>query len=352
MLDYLSLSRRKFGLFLVKTIIFISVGMTVTYYYQSLKLLKPHRRDRIQITQESGNFLQEVRRLKRLALPKQSHLYQPPTHAELKQFEILTQTLIKHQWHQASRLARKLNYELVEFFDLSTRQIIYGLRENPINGKPLRGWGSYFLNPNYRANALIEAPHVLFDRFSAEIAAEIFLLSAARGLLLGGAHRNANGVNTADVCHLATSVFQIVHQSGVNSGAKTWQIHGFNLNKQSQFPTDTDIVLSNGQGQVFPTIKYLSQIIRQAGFKAYVYNRLLPFSPSNREVNGKVAGHIFSTLGASQNVQGIYSRQRNQTFIHIELSQGIRLHKIQRNQIAKLIADFISPFHKPIKSTL
>src|SRR4028118_576544 len=48
----------------------------------------------IEILNESGDFLDEVSRLKKLALPKKSNLYQPPTDNELKRFNLLANALI------------------------------------------------------------------------------------------------------------------------------------------------------------------------------------------------------------------------------------------------------------------
>jgi hypothetical protein len=294
------------------------------------------------IIQESGDFLQEIDRLKQLAIPKESYLYQPPTAEELNQFTMLAKAFIAHNWQEANNLANEVGYELIKFFALPTKQAFYGLRENRSPDRSQRGWGSYFLNPNYRVNALLEAPHLLFDRFSEEIAARIFLLSCARGFLLAGAHRNANGFNTADVCNPINSIFQIVHQAWVDAGMKTWQIHGFELADKLTFPADTLAVLSDGRGEVSPEIKNLSRVLRKTGLQAYVYNTLPPSSPLNQEINGKVSGQIFSPLGGSQNVQGIYSALQKRAFIHVELGKQLRRHKTERERVAKLIANSIS----------
>ncbi len=295
-----------------------------------------------QIIHESGDFLQEIDRLKQLAIPKESYLYQPPTADELNQFKMLAKAFIAHNWQETSNLANKVGYELVKFFNLPTKQFFFGLRENRSGDQSQRGWGSYFLNSNYRANALIESPHIIFDRFSEEIAARIFLLSSARGFLLAGAHRNANGFNTADVCNPINSIFQTVHQAWVDTGMKTWQIHGFELANQLKFPSNTEVVLSNGRGEVTSEIKNLSQILRKAGLKAYVYNTLSPSLPLNQEVNEEVSGQIFFSLGASQNVQGIYSTAQKRAFIHVELGKHLRSLETERDRVAKLIANSIS----------
>jgi hypothetical protein len=336
------ISRRKSFVLCCKAAPYFLTGIIATSLFSSdsrqFNLFDLASEQTGKMIQESGDFLQEIDRLKQLAIPKESHLYQPPTAEELNQFKMLANAFIAFNYQEAIDRANLVGYELVQFFDLPTKQVFYGLREN----KSQRGWGSYFLNPKYRVNALIEAPHILFDRFSEEIAARVFLLSTARGFLLAGAHRNANGLNTADVCNPINSAFQTVHQAWVDIDIKTWQIHGFDLSNQLKFPFDTAVVLSNGRGEVSPEIKNLSQVLRQAGLKPYVYNTLPPSSLPNQEVNGEVSGQIFSPLGGRQNVQGIYSALQQQAFIHVELDKQIRTKETERERVAKLIANSIS----------
>ena len=340
------ISRRKSCVLCFRAVPYFLTGMIATSLLDSdsrqFNLFDLASAEKGKIIQESGNFLQEIDRLKQLAIPKESHLYQPPTVAELNQFKMLANAYIAHNWQEVNKQAKLVGYELVEFFDLSTKQVFYGLREKRSQNQSQRGWGSYFINPNYRINALLEVPHIIFDRFSEEIGAKVFLLSSAGGFLLAGAHRNANGFNTADVCNPINSVFQTVHQAWVDAGIKTWQIHGFELANQFKFPSDTDAVLSNGRGEVTPEIKNLNQVLRRAGVQAYVYNTLPPSSPFNQEVNGEVSGQIFSPLGASQNVQGIYSALQQRAFTHVELGEQLRRKKTERDRVAKLIANSIN----------
>jgi hypothetical protein len=282
-----------------------------------------------QILKESGDFLSEIKRLKHLAIPKDSHLYQPPTSNELQKFRLLANVLMNQDTQAALEQADELNYELVEFTDISSKQVLYGLREKQGRNHQLRGWGSYFINPSYRSNALLEVPHIIYDQFSEEIGAKVFLRSAARGLAIAGAHRHANGFNTADVCDPIASIFQEVHQAWVSTQAKTWQIHGFQLSNQPSFPEDTQAVLSNGRGDLSTEILDLNQRMQGSKFQAYVYNRL------------SVSGRVFSPLGATQNVQGIYCARVEAEFVHIELEKEIRYGASDRNRIAQVIADSV-----------
>lgn len=339
------ISRRKSCVLCCRAVPYFITGIIATSLFgadsQQFNSLSLTSAQQGKMMHESGDFLQEIDRLKQLAIAKESYLYQSPTAEELDQFKMLAQVFVAQNCQEASNLANEVDYELVKFFDLPTKQVFYGLRENRVPNQSQRGWGSCFLNFNYRVNSLLEAPHLLFDRFSEEIAARVFLFSSARGFLLAGAHRNANGFNTADVCNPINSVFQTVHQVWADAGMKTWQIHGFDLANQLKFPADTVAVLSDGQGEVSPEIKNLSLILRKAGLQAYAYNTLLPSSPLNLEINGEVSGQIFAPLGGSKNVQGIYSRVQKRAFVHIELGKQIRSHKSERDRIAKLIAQSI-----------
>ena len=291
-----------------------------------------------EIIQESGDFITEINRLKKLAFAKNSYLYQTPTYSELQNFSNLVKSLNIQDINNVLLQAKELNYDVVRFVDNLTKQIFYGVREKLVNGKQTRGWGSYFINPNYQSNALIEIPHVIFDKNTEELGAQVFLQASARNFLLSGAHRNANGHNSADVCNPINSIFQIVHKAWVLSETKTWQIHGFSLANQPTFPPNTQAVLSNGKGEISPEILDLSQQMQISAFKAYVYNQLPVSASLNHQVNQGIRGTVFSSLGATKNVQGIYCHQVGNAFIHIELDHNIRSRQSDRDKVAKSIA--------------
>ena len=294
---------------------------------------------RLNLLEESGSFLEEVNRLRRLAIPKDSNLYQAPNLDELNRFSHLAEALAIEDISTALDQAADLHYEVVRFSDRSTRQVFYGLREQ--QGQHMRGWGSYFINLTYRTRALLEAPHVVFDRFSDEIAAEAFLTSSAYGFLLAGAHRHANGFNTADVCQHISSIFHIVHQTWMSSQIKTWQIHSFDASTPSSFPNGTDCVLSNGRGEISPEVLDFDQRLEANGFQSYVYHWLSANAVESQQVNQSVPGDRFRALGATHNIQGIYCRQIDAAFTHVELSTQVRVQASTRSQVAQIIAESI-----------
>ena len=340
------ITRRKTCIFLGHTISGVLVGIvsgslfSCQSKHKSSDSSQAAERD-IEITNESGNFLDEVNRLKTLALQKESNLYQPPTTNDLKNFRLLAKALIVQDIKGALNKANLLNYELVRFIDTPTQQVLYGLREKRVRDRPLRGWGSYFINAGHSADALVEVPHILFDKFTEEIGAKAFIRSAARGFLLAGAHRNANGAETADVCNAIQSIFQEVHKAWVLSNNKTWQIHGFSLSTKADFPSGTQSILSDGRGTVSTEISDLSQRMKARGFQSYMYNRLSASAPLNLRLNQGLAGKTFSHLGGTHNVQGIYCHSVGTPFTHIELEQSIRYSPTNRDVVARVIADFI-----------
>ncbi|MDR9404507.1 MAG: hypothetical protein RI580_13820, partial [Halothece sp. Uz-M2-17] len=251
------------------------------------------------------NFLEEIRRLKEVAPQKASNQYQPPTTEELKQFQRLARAFFALDFKRVQQLAQPLGYELVKWRERATETTVLGLMETPNQQGLTRGWGSYFINPVVRNNHFIEAPHILFDRFAPEIASQVFLLSGARGFFMAGAHRNANGVGTADVCDPIASIFQVVHEAAMTQQSTTWQIHGFSDPVEKGFPKITQVVLSPGKSEPTPVIINLRSLLTSNGYTTYVYNELPPDHPLNQRLNGGVPSETFAPLAATENVQGI-----------------------------------------------
>ena len=186
--------------------------------------------------------------------------------------------------------------------------------------------GHLFFDLSTDVNALVEVPHPLFDSFTLNVGIEVFRTGQARGLLIPGAHRNANGTGTADVAHLTDSIFHQVHKawSGSHGQNTAWQIHGFNSANHPAFPSDTDVVLSSGDGSVTTDLATLDATFQDFLLSGYIFNNLDQADPSNVKVNDGEPGNTFSALGAVTNVQGQYSRGIGGQFIHVELAESIR----------------------------
>ena len=77
------------------------------------------------------------------------------------------------------------------------------------------------------------------------------------------------------------------------------------------------------------------------GFLSYAYNTLATNGTANLQVNDGVDGTVFSPLGATLNVQGIYSRSIGGTFVHVELARSIRFNSENRISAAALASNGI-----------
>lgn len=292
------------------------------------------------LTIEAGDFVTLTEGLKDLSFTSGSNLYVPPSAGEQTQFRTLAASLLAGNIAAADVQAAALNYELVQFTDIPSGQAYLGVREILSMGQQTLGWGSYFINQNFASDMLVEAPHPRFDSNSWDIAARVFRQSEARGFLLAGAHRNANGAGTADVAHLTDTIFHQVHEvwNGLSAETPAWQIHGFNIASHPGFPAGTDVVFSNGDGSVSAEVVMLDSQFEGQGFLGYAYNTLAVADPLNVAVNGAVAGNVFSGLGATTNAQGIYSRGLGGVFVHIEMEQSIRFDATNRQLAADAIA--------------
>jgi len=322
----------------------IGLGVSVLFSCDALPP-NPSAQHAIKRLDKPVDLVAQVARLKQLAPAKYSQQYQPPTKQELAQFQALAEALVLENMNRALALANRLNYQLVQFTERASQQPLLGVWEKPQKNQSKRGWGSYWINLAAQTPDLVECPHILFDRLTPEIGAQIFRLSKARGFLMAGAHRNANGLGTADVCDPIASMFQAVHKGWSKDGANTWQIHGFSDPVTKGFPKPTQIVLSNGTGNVSQPMIALDQMLEKHGFSTYVYNELSPGTAINQTLNGEVAGTRFSSLAATQNVQGIYSRQIGAPFYHIEIEPHVRAQARHRERLAQAITHFISTSH-------
>lgn len=269
-----------------------------------------------------------------------ANTYQAPTAMERGQFATMAGHIASGNLAAADALAGGLGYEVVQFNDTDTGRTYHHLREVTVGGKVTKGWGSYFYNPSKNRNALIQAPHIRHDTHSYDVATVSFQNSGAAALMFNGAHRSSGGHNNADVAHLATSIFQTVHESWTtNTPYQTWQIHGFDLGNHPDIPAGTDVVLSSGDGGVSDAVKALDTAFENVNFIgdaqsiSHAYNTLPVNDPDNVAVNGNVVGTKMSGLGGTTNVQGIYTRGLGGDFIHIELEQSIRLDQNLANDL-------------------
>jgi hypothetical protein len=269
--------------------------------------------------------------------------YVAPLQSELDDFALMAAQLALGNLAAADAIADTLDYEVVQFTDTDAGGgTYYHLREETIlvgmDQKVTRGLGSYFYNPNGTKPVLLEAPHILHDTHSYDVATVSFANSGSVGMLFNGAHRDSGGAansDAADVAHLSSSIFNTVHQTwSAGGGLQAWQFHGFDLSGSAHatIPAGTDVVLSNGDGTVSNEVKSIAMELGLVSFLGdenetivTSYNTLDLNHADNVAINGNVDGSNMSSLGGTTNVQGIFTRNQGDIFVHIELEQSIRL---------------------------
>ena len=186
-------------------------------------------------TLETGDFVAEVSRLKDLAFGSGSGLYVAPPAQEQTDFSTLAATLLGGNVAAADTQAAALNYEVVEFTDNVSGDVYHGLREQLVGGQQTRGWGSYFVNFDFQADAVVEVPHPLFDTNTWDVGAKSFRNADARGFFTDGVHdiTLSGGGSTIDdtlgnamnstllTVEIDTSVQTVSFQQGVSGYTST-----------------------------------------------------------------------------------------------------------------------------------
>ena len=281
-----------------------------------------------------------VAQLRSEVLQRDSQEYLVPTAQQLTDFRSLADGLRDAQTttelESLLPQAAAVGYDVVVLSDSGSTY--YGLQEST-TGAAQKGWGSFFLRQNASNNTLIEVAHPLHDTNTSEISVQVFVDSEAKGFLLAGAHRNANGFGTADVAHLDESIFQEVHLSFADNASdlSVWQVHGFNIDTHPEVPSDTDAILSAGTGSVTELVLGLDQNIDglPGDWTSYAFNALDDSDSQNVATNGNLSGSLFSQLGGTTNVQGQHTTSIGGEFVHIELEQSFR---IDGGESARLLA--------------
>lgn len=297
-----------------------------------------------------GDLIAEAQRHENFAggaFDENTGTYVVPAPNVLQQFRNAAAELWTGNLDGAVAHVANVGYEGVIFRDTNYNRTYFGLQPAETNGVPISGWGIYFVDTNSLIAALVEAPHPNSDFRSPLLSAEVLLKSGSRGFLLAGAHRNANGSQTADVAHLTNSVFHVVHETwaGQNGQNTAWQIHGYGTNNYPQFPSGHEAILSTGEDDpnfMSANIANLDTHLEAAGVATYAFTKNMPTNhPLNLQVNGAIDGFTFQPLGARSNDQGLVSRARGGTFVHLEFAKHRRTDPALRTSTAGAIANAI-----------
>ena len=294
--------------------------------------------------EKSGTLSEEIERLNGLVLAKDSGKYVTPTPPQLIALRSLAQLIKKDEVAAAQCEADKLGYELVLFTDTRNGKIYRLLREKLATTDKL-GWGSYVYDRQGRSR-LVEAPHPKSDVNTPQLAIEVFREAGAKGYLMAGAHRLANGgiesnplAQLANVAAHIDSMFYVFHEEWSSDDNQfddqtlPIQIHGFAIGNHTNFPSLTQAVISNGDGFVRGPHYDLDEALDTNGLLSFAWAKTVSNADSRINCTNTTHpcntssqdGDIFIDVGGNYNVQGSYTRtQYNRPFLHVELALKVR----------------------------
>ncbi|MEK9149261.1 MAG: DUF11 domain-containing protein, partial [Candidatus Desantisbacteria bacterium] len=126
---------------------------------------------------------------------------------------------------------------------------------------------------------------------------------------MAGTHRYANGTYS-DMAHIASSIFEAVHETVSTTTSHIIQPHGFSITNHPGYP---DCVLSRGAIPVSSVIYDLSANLNAEGFTTGIYD-----------------GATYTDLAATTNIQGQYTNAIASSFIHMEETLDVRQNQYQK----------------------
>ena len=290
-----------------------SAGFHVSLLFFFLVMLKPVTELKAQQTYTS---LEELIAERKETMPgRDSEAYIQPGQDVLDRFESAFLYLIEGDHNAAIAEVEAFNYELAWLeADGLDEPIPVLLEKLPVS----RGWGTYIYNPGYTNNSSIQIPHPLFDIDTPEMGVKLFNEINPRWYIMAGTHRYANEGGEADMSHNENSVFQIAHT--ISNVEWTPQLHGFN-DQNPIYDGYPEIIISNGTQSPHDIQFDLQDSFRARDFTAGVYKE---------ETHDELR-----LLAATQNVQGQWSQNSTNQFIHLEFSNPIRT----QSQLTNLAVD-------------
>ena len=186
----------------------------------------------------------------------------------------------------------------------------------------VHGWGTYAVRTGAGAPArlVVEVPHPRADRRTEQLGEQLFAALGADALLVAGAHRTAG--DGADVAHEPASVFAAVDRALVGADTVVVQVHGFD---DSRRESSADVVLSSTVSRPGSLVLDLAEALEDAGFRPCVYD-----------------GEDCDALAGTRNAQGAHARAVGASFVHLELSAGIRTDARRRDELTAALASVLA----------
>jgi hypothetical protein len=256
----------------------------------------------------------------RVLLPDEgSNRYVVPTLQDRQALRRVADQLLKGDVAAAEGLlAAYPQFEVLDFDDAPAGGSYLALVEKaPIT----RGWGFFFFaRAPLRPGLVLEAPHPIADRESEVAAANVATALRPSALLVAGSHRYADPGTLSDMAHAQVSVFEAVHEASMSATRVAVQIHGFSAPGHLGYP---DLLLSAGTTAPGPAAQGLCETIARGGLGCTLFD-----------------GSAYTDLGATTNVQGVYTRRAfgADHFLHLETAELVRDDPAKMAVIADALA--------------
>lgn len=245
--------------------------------------------------------------------------YHVPTPEQANTIAAAYQAVMAGSIRKAGRLLKPLRYGITRYIDIGTgRPFVVMFEIQNDDGTWPHAWGLFIRAPKAASDLTVEVAHPLADQNTEPVGVATFRDADASNLFVAGAHRHANQDGSADVTRNVNSVFEAVHRTVLLPGAAVFQPHGFNT---LQHPDDGQVVVSSGIAPPQDLAASVANDLGAKGFETCLYD-----------------GIRCADLGGTDNVQGMSARAAGASFLHVEMSEGIRNDVTLRDKVASVIA--------------
>ena len=259
---------------------------------------------------QKGDILQFIKDVKANMPGMNSRGFVIPTNSQITAFEKVFTELKKLNFQAVQDELNNYQYTLIAYYDNTIMDTLYIIKENtPIK----RGWGTFIYYPDGRMNLAIECPHPLWDTNTPEFGIRLFTALKNKYYMVAGTHRYANPDSSSDAAHQTQTIFHAAHR--VLTQDTAIQIHGFDKSSYRNYP---DAVISNGTLYPPAVLYKIREKFWAAGFTAGVF--------------GYSTYDSLWKLGATQNVQGLFSNSNGRTFIHVEHDYPLRTETVKTDK--------------------
>lgn len=204
--------------------------------------------------------------------------------------------------------ANAIGYTLTAFthiFTDGTTSVYYILESQ--NAK-LRPWGTYIIYPWSDAiDSVIEIPHPVSEKNTANIGIKLFIDTKARAFLLSGSRRSK-----CDVAYTAGTVFQGIHEEVSSETTDVIQIHSFKIYTYPQ------IVVTSGspviQSRIDKFVMELMELFEVGIFNGVQYAKLASINNQQADYTNSIGGNF---IGLFLNRAVGHSKRLRSSFISL-----------------------------------